>query len=167
MLSDSQQQRLGLLYNEHQGWLQTWLRKKLGCVAEAADLTQDTFVRIALQRELETLREPRAYLRTVAHGLMVNHLRRRRLEQDYLAALASLPELQTPSPEQQALLLETLHEINTMLDGLPVKVKIAFLSVQLEGASHQQIAEQLNVSVSSVRKYIMRALAHCLAVTLP
>lgn len=165
MLSDSQQQRLGLLYNEHQGWLQTWLRKKLGCVFEAADLTQDTFVRIALQRELETLREPRAYLRTVAHGLMVNHLRRRTLEQDYLAALASLPELETPSPERQAILLETLHEISAMLDGLPVNVKIAFLSVQLEGASHQQIAEQLNVSVSSVRKYIVRALTHCLAFT--
>ncbi|MGY1488902.1 sigma-70 family RNA polymerase sigma factor [Methylobacillus pratensis] len=166
-LPDSQQQLLGTLYTEHHGWLQSWLRKKLGCVFEAADLAQDTFVRIALQRELENLREPRAYLTTVAHGLMVNRLRRRKLEQSYLEALAQAPSSEAPSPEMQAMLLETLLEIDAMLDGLPAKVRIAFLMVQLEDASHADIARRLDVSVSSVRKYIMLALAHCLSIEMP
>ena len=166
-LPDWQQQRLGALYSEHHGWLQGWLRKKIGCVFEAADLAQDTFVRIALQSELEHLREPRAYLTTVAHGLMVNQLRKRKLEQSYLEALAQTPTSEVPSPEQQAMLLETLLEIDAMLDGLPAKVRVAFLMVQLEGASHAEIAQRLQVSVSSVRKYIMRALAHCLSVAMP
>ncbi|MDR5171880.1 sigma-70 family RNA polymerase sigma factor [Methylobacillus flagellatus] len=166
-LPDSQQQMLGTLYTEHHGWLQGWLRKRLGCVFEAADLAHDTFVRIAVQHELENLREPRAYLTTVAHGLMVNQLRRRKLEQAYLAALAQAPAHEIPSPEAQAMLLETLLEIDALLDGLPGKVRMAFLMVQLEGASHADIARRLDVSVSSVRKYIMRALAHCLSVDTP
>lgn len=166
-LPDSQQQMLGTLYTEHHGWLQGWLRKRLGCVFEAADLAHDTFVRIAVQHELENLREPRAYLTTVAHGLMVNQLRRRKLEQHYLDALAQVPANQMPSPEAQAMLLETLMEIDAMLDGLPPKVRMAFLMVQLEGSSHAEIAQRLDVSVSSVRKYIMWALAHCLAVEMP
>lgn len=164
---DSRQQILGALYSEHNSWLQGWLRKKLGCMFEAADLAHDTFVRIAVQSELEHLREPRAYLTTVAHGLMVNQLRRRKLEQSYLEALAQVPASDMPSPETQAMLLETLLEIDTMLDGLPAKVRVAFLILQLEGASHAEIAQRLDVSVSSVRKYIMRALAHCLAVDMP
>ena len=36
------------LYSEHHGWLQNWLRGKLGCAADAADLAQDTFLRILL-----------------------------------------------------------------------------------------------------------------------
>lgn len=166
-LSDSKQQLLGTLYSEHHGWLHGWLRKKLGCVFDAADLAQDTFVRVAIQNELESLREPRAYLTTVAHGLMVNQLRRRKLEQGYLDAMNQVPASEVPSPEAQAILLETLCEIDTMLDGLPTKVRVAFLMVQLEGASHADIAQRLNVSLSSVRKYIMRALAHCLAVEMP
>jgi RNA polymerase sigma-19 factor, ECF subfamily len=166
-LPDTQQQRLNVLYQQHHSWLQGWLRKKLGCVFDAADLTHDTFLRIAFQRELEQLREPRAYLRTVAHGLMVNQLRRRSLEQNYLELLSQLPVTDTPSVERQAILLETLHEIDSMLDGLSPRVRTAFLMVQLEGTPHAEIAQQLNVSVSSVRKYLAQALAHCLAIELP
>ncbi|WP_269147395.1 sigma factor, partial [Herbaspirillum lusitanum] len=33
-------------YSSHHGWLFGWLRKKLGCTHNAADVAQDTFVRI-------------------------------------------------------------------------------------------------------------------------
>lgn len=38
----------------------------------------------------------------------------------------------------------------------------AFLLSQLEGLTYAQIAGQLNVSVSSVKKYMARATEHCL-----
>ncbi|MDU5679729.1 sigma factor, partial [Pseudomonas aeruginosa] len=31
------------LYQDHHGWLQGWLRRRLGCAENAADLAQDTF----------------------------------------------------------------------------------------------------------------------------
>lgn len=152
---------VGTLYKEHQPWLLQWLRRRLGCSDNAADLTQDTFVKLLLKLEWEPLREPRAYLRTVAHGLLVNSLKRKDLERAYLQALASLPEAESPSPETRAIALETLFEIDALLDGLPVNVRRAFLLVQLEGLAHADIAERLGVSVSSVRQYIAKAMQHC------
>jgi len=37
------------LYTDHQGWLQAWLRKKLGNAHQAADLAHDTFVCLQAQ----------------------------------------------------------------------------------------------------------------------
>src|SRR5256885_14470663 len=34
------------LYVEHHGWLQGWLRRKLGNVFEASDIAHDTFVNV-------------------------------------------------------------------------------------------------------------------------
>ena len=34
------------LYSEHHLWLRNWLNSKLNCHGDAADLSQDTFVRI-------------------------------------------------------------------------------------------------------------------------
>src|SRR5690606_12072999 len=107
------------LYRDHHGWLDGWLRKKLGNACDAADLAHDTFVRVLRHRAgLAELREPRAYLTTIAKRLLANHYRRRSLEDAYMEALAALPEPQTPSPEQRALILEALHAIDAMLDAL-------------------------------------------------
>lgn len=153
------------LYNDHRSWLHNWLRKKIGNSWDAADLVQDTFVKVLLKEERredwQLLREPRAYLTTIAHGLMVNSLRRKDLERAYLEALAHMPESAHPSPEASAIVLETLHEIDAMLDGLPTKVRTAFLLLQLEGLRHADIAQRLGVSVSSVRQYLAKAIQHC------
>lgn len=156
------QHSLHTLYQDHQGWLQGWLRKKLGCAFDAADLVHDTYLRVLARREPGDIREPRSYLATIAHGLMVNHLRRRDLERAYLDTLSALPQTHAPSPEARALALEALFEIDAMLDGLPIPVRRAFLLCQLESLTHAQIATTLRVSVGSVRLYIARALRHCL-----
>jgi RNA polymerase sigma-70 factor (ECF subfamily) len=49
-----------------------------------------------------------------------------------------------------------------MLDGLGAKPKQAFLMSQLEGLTYAEIARRLEVSVSSVNKYMARAIERCL-----
>lgn len=148
------------LYHEHHGWLHGWLRRKLGCTHQAADLAQDTFIEALLAPGLGEIREPRAWLTTVAHGIMVNYLRRRKLELAYLDAIASHPEPLAPSPEERALIIEALCEIDTLLDGLPVKARQAFLLSQVEGLTYAEIAGRLGVSLSMVKKYMLRATLH-------
>lgn len=152
---------LHALYSHHHGWLFDRLLRKLRCRFDAADLTHDTFLRV-LTHPPAALREQRAFLTTVAHGLMVNHLRRRDLERICLDALALLPENLAPSPEERTVLLETLVTIDALLDGLPARVRQAFLLWQIDELSHAEIAERLQVSVSSVRQYIHKATVHCL-----
>ena len=149
------------LYSHHHGWLHAWLRSKLGNAADAADLAQDTFVRLLQRREHMELNSPRAFLRTVARGLVIDHWRREELQRAYLETLAHLPEAQMPSIETREVLLELLERVDRMLDGLKPKVRRAFLLAQCEGLAHKEIAAQLGVSVRSVERYIGEALYHC------
>lgn len=161
-----EQEKIHVLYNDHHSWLQGWLRKKLGCSEHAADLTQDTFVRIisASSRcdEAPVIREPRSYLATIARRVMVDYFRRQRLERAWAETLASLPEAEDISPEVRLLVIETLYQIDVMLDGLGANIRQAFLLSQLEGLTYAAIAERLSVSVSSVKKYMARATEQCL-----
>lgn len=154
------------LYLAHHGWLKTLLRSKLGDIHQAADLAHDTFVAIlkssARGVQPDALREPRAYLRTVAHGVLVDFFRRRALESAYLDALACMPEALAPSPEERALVLEALHRIDTLLDALPAKARSVFLQSQLEGMAYQQIAERMEISLRTVKRHMQQAFAACL-----
>ena len=152
-------------YTTHHGWLHGWLRRKLGCTEAAADLTHDTFLCLLTKhRDLADVDRPRAFLGAIAHDLMVNHLRRQALEHSYFDALASHPEAENASPESRALIIETLLEIDAMLDGLPDKARQAFLLSQLDGLRYAEIAEHLGVSLSMVKKYMLRAMTHCLRI---
>ena len=159
------EQTLHALYRDHRSWLENWLRQRMGTAWDAADLSQDTFVRVlASAQPLADLREPRAYLLTVGKRLLSNFYTRRSLEQAYLDALAQLPEDSVPSPEQRWLLLETLQALDELLDGLPAVVRRAFLWSQLEGLGYREIAERLKVSERTVKRYMAQAYEHCLLV---
>jgi len=153
------------LYLAHHGWLSGWLRRRLGCSQQAADMAQDTFLRLlcaARPQPLEQLHEPRHYLVTVAKRVMVDHFRRQSLERAFLEGLAQRPEAGELSPEERQIMLETLLALDAMLDGLGRRAKQAFLLSQLQGLKYAEIAERLGVSVSSVTKYVASATEACL-----
>jgi len=133
----------------------------MGCPHGAADLAQDTFVRVLAAREIEQVAEPRAFLTTLAKRALFSHWRRRALEQAYLQALAESPQATAPSAEDLALLHEALLTIDNALNGLPAKVRQAFLLHRLDGMTHVQIAHEMGISVASVERYMKQAYLHC------
>ncbi len=149
------------LYVAHQSWLTGWLRHRLGCPHSAADLAQDTFMRLLTARETPPLREPRAFLTTVAKRVLFNHYRRQDLERAYHQALAQLPEDLVPSEEYRAIILQTLTELDALLDGLPVPVKRAFLLAQVDGLSYGEIASELDISIATVKRHLNKAALRC------
>ena len=151
------------LYHEHRPWLQRWLRAKLGCPDHAADLVQDTFLRLLVRpREVSAKQNPGGYLRAIARGLLIDHLRRRELERAWLETLAALPEEAAPSPEDQVIVLDTLCRLAAVLDQLPDKPRRAFVLAQVHGQPQEEIATELGVSARMVRKYLAQAMLACL-----
>lgn len=153
------------LYSQNHGWLLGWLRGKLGNSFEAADVAHDTYVRVMDTGRLpEQAQQSRAYLVRIAKHLVVDIYRRRRLEDAYTEALLHLPPASAPSVEERALILETLCQLDAALDRLPLRVREAFLLSQFDGLTYSAIAEQMGVSVGSVRKYMLQAAQACFAV---
>ncbi|MBC3436902.1 sigma-70 family RNA polymerase sigma factor [Pseudomonas sp. BW16M2] len=156
------------LYIEHHAWLRGWLAYRLRSWGRgvADDLAQDIFVRVLASRDSnqpDTLRQPRAYLTRIANCVLVSWRRRHSLEQAWLEALALVPEALQPSPEQQSVILETLHEIDAVLDGLRPRVRQAFLMATLDGMKQKDIAQNLNIALPTVKKYIHEGYMACLS----
>lgn len=149
------------LYGTHHGWLKSWLTRKLQSAFDADDIAQDTFLRVMVSETLSTIRDPRSFLCTIAKRVMVDLFRRNALEKAYLEMLALMPEGER-SPEERESQLETLQLLDSMLDGLNGKTREAFLLSQLDGLTYSEIAHKLGVSISSVKKYVAKAVEHCL-----
>ncbi|WP_297809244.1 sigma-70 family RNA polymerase sigma factor [uncultured Methylophaga sp.] len=156
------QQTLEILYREHHSWLWQWIKSRLDCDDQASDLTQETFIKLLVQNRAEDLRAPKAYLSSIARGLLVDVFRRRSVEKAYLDALALQPEQYAISPELQHSILETLMEIDQMLDSMSERGRQIFLMAQLDGLSYVEISRRLDISVNTVRKHFIRAMTQCL-----
>ncbi|BDB16820.1 RNA polymerase sigma factor [Pseudomonas sp. CYM-20-01] len=128
---------------------------------DAADVTHDTFVRILGGRHAAQIVEPRDYLATIARGLVIDRYRRHAIEQAYKQTLAERPEAITISEEDKAIIIETLVAVDKALSALGERARRIFMLSQVEGLTYQQIADQLQVSLTTVKKHMIRALTEC------
>ncbi len=170
MLTDKDQFLIDLV-TQHGVPLEKFLARKLDNPEDAAEVAQDAFLRLHRMQEPENLDNARAFLFQVANNLAIDQLRRRKLYFRFLNAEKNLAPEGEPidinaiaaSPEQIIAAREKLAAIYQAIDELPFKVKQAFLLHRRSGLSYSAIAEQMDVSVSSVEKYILQALKHCRA----
>ncbi|XAH25466.1 sigma-70 family RNA polymerase sigma factor [Xylophilus sp. GW821-FHT01B05] len=153
---------LEALYKAHQPWLLGRLQRRLSNRADAEDVTAETFVQVVEQGGTAEIREPRAFLTTIAKRVLFHLWRRQDLERAYLQTLMHLPESVALSAEERALLVEAIEQIDRALDSLPLPVKTAFLYSRLDGLTYPEIAAQLGVSLATVERYMKRALLQCL-----
>jgi RNA polymerase sigma-70 factor (ECF subfamily) len=151
------------LYREHHGWLVAWLRKKLNCPYHAADLAHDTFTRVLTLPLVPDLREPRAYLLTIANRLIINHYHHRRVEDETLRGLALLLEDDANQDAAHIVAVRQLLEqvLLMLIEELDERSRRAFLLSRVDGLTYAEIAREFKVSESRVKQYLVRALAHC------
>lgn len=160
---------IATLYADHHSWLRNWIASKLQHSGRevAEDLAHDTFVSLISSRnrapQPDELLKPRAYLATVAKGVVVSWIRRQSLERAWLETLATLPEPQHPSVEHQHIIVETLAEIDAMLDTLKPRAKQAFLMATVDGMKQADIAAALGISIPTVKSYMHKAYLLCLS----
>lgn len=115
--------------------------------AEAEEIVQDAFERGMRQRDFfATVREPRAWLRTVAARRAVDRLRRRRI----LERLPPAP----PGPEAWERL-----DLALALRRLGARPRVAIVLRYYQDASYDEIATALGVAPSSVGPLLTRARA--------
>ena len=139
-----------------------FLNAKLGNRQVAEDVVHDAYVRV-LERASDTpIEQPRAFLYRTALNLVIDGHRRNALRQsEPLEVLDNEERFAACSPHASHHQGQRLEMLERALAELPVACRDSFLLRKLEGLSHVQIAERLNISRSLVEKHIVNAMKHC------
>ena len=151
------------LVRRHQGTVYSLCYRMTGNAVEAEDLAQEAFWRV--YQGLGTFRRGarlRPWLHRLTANVCLDALRKRKpamlpLEE----AIGGASEPQTPhgeeSPEQAYLRGEERLDVQQALLHLPGEYRIVLVLRYLEELSYREIAETLNVPVSTVETRIYRA----------
>ena len=126
----------------------------------AADLVQDTYVRLLRLGDAQVVEQPRALLHRIAGNLAIDHLRKEKhaFHNTNSMDVAMAVPCQAPSPERELRGKQRLRICLQVIERLPPRSREAFVLCRVYGYSYQEIAVRLNISESGVEKLLMRAL---------
>jgi RNA polymerase sigma factor (sigma-70 family) len=152
------------LFAEHGLALRAFLNRRMRRHQEATDLAQEVYVRMLRIPDMGAIRNPEAYLYTVASNLAKEHAHQERRERE--ARDVEDPELQEQLAELPVLgaQLDTeqrIRRLREVLPQLPPKCHAAVVLQYWHGLSYEEIALRLGVSTHMVKKYLSQALVHC------
>lgn len=154
---------LKVAFQQYAQELQRFLHRRLGCPDTAADLVQETFLRIAQLPSSPPPDNPRAFLFRIASNLAIDELRKNQVRNPYQTSLEEAEHLPStlPTGEQAVFDKQRMAQLQRALDQLSPRCRAVFILRRLEGYSYDEIAQRMNMSERAVAKEINRALAHC------
>lgn len=144
--------------------LRRFLSVRLRNVHDAPDLAQEVFLRLLRVERQDAIRNPEAYLFTVASHVLYQHTLNRSTDPVFVDITDAVSELTVPAGEDPASKVDNAGRIELLervLAQLPPKVGAALVMHRVCGFTVAEIAEHLGVSRDSVKKYLMRAAQHC------
>ncbi len=124
------------------------------------EIVQDVFVRIWLKRSLlADVRDFKAYLFTTARNQTFNSLRKIARQRNGQAQLEESLLVTEMHPLEETDPVEVYTQLlDQAVQRLPAQQKKVYLLHRRGGLSHTQIAEQLHLSVETVKKHMHLAL---------
>ncbi|HMG96332.1 MAG TPA: sigma-70 family RNA polymerase sigma factor [Gemmatimonadaceae bacterium] len=145
-----------LLYREHAGRVfALCLRLQAGNSADATELMQDVFIKA--WRRLATFRGDCAFsswLHRMAVNTMLENARSNRRR---LARVLPMDDTSLLPGAARSSGVELKMDMEDAIASLPKGARLAFVLHDVEGFQHQEIAEQLSVSVGTVKAQLHRA----------
>ncbi|WP_295128908.1 RNA polymerase sigma factor [uncultured Chitinophaga sp.] len=126
----------------------------------AQDLTQEIFVKIWLKREqLAGVLQFRPWLNTITKNAARDYLRKKVLAPENETYLVDFFADETPTAEERIALKQLQTAVNEAVNQLSPQLKTAFMLSRFQGLTHQEIAAQMNITPTTSKSHLVRALA--------
>ncbi len=142
--ADEKQTFVTEIATQHGRKLRRYLAARLRNTADVSDLVQEVFLRLLRVERHESIRNPEAYVMTVAAHVLHQHTLR----------LATAP---------QAVAGRRLEQLDYALSQMKPNVHATFVLHRRDGLTLEEIGKQLGVSRPMVKKYLAKALIQCRA----
>lgn len=150
----------------HQSAVIGTVAKMLGGLGDAEDISQQVFIRVWKSAgRYKPSAKFTTWMFTITRNLVFNEMRRRQRkpavsmderEEEYNLLT---PDENTTSPDEQVLENELVKAIDSAIQALPEKQRMAVILRRYEDRSYEEIAEVLNLSLSAVKSLLFRARA--------
>ena len=155
--STNMQKDFEVLFRLHFRPLCLYALHYLGNVEAAEDVVQESFVKLWEKLEQGSLvSNTRAYLYMTVRNRCLDQLKAKGLQTESLKPYDTYGIIDENEAEERS---RTEAKIWTALDSLPEKCREIFILSKRDGLKYEEIAEELNLSVNTVRNQISKALS--------
>lgn len=132
--------------------LRSFVRSRVSNQDDADDIVQDTLYQFL--RTMSILDNPigqvTSWLYTVAHNLIINHGKKHREEDGFMAELSEVMVARDDdAPDMQILRAMVWEELEKALDELPQEQRQAVEMTEIQGLSVKEAAQKTGVTVST------------------
>jgi RNA polymerase sigma-70 factor (ECF subfamily) len=144
--------------------LRRFLAAKLRNAGDAPDLAQEVYLRLLRMDRHDLIRNPEAYLFTVASHLVNEHTLRQTAAPivvdigEIFGELHTVPE---DDPSESADRQQRIQALEQVIGKLSPKAQAALLLHRRDGYTLEEIGAELGVSRDMAKKYLAKALGYC------
>lgn len=132
--------------------------------ADVPDLVQEVFLRLLRIENHESIRNPQAYLYTIAMHVLHQYTLRRSTRPAAIGPADIVSDLDSfiaNDPAEEVELEQRFEELGRALQELSPRAYVTLLMYRCEGATLEQIGERLGVTRVMAKKYLVKALTYC------
>ena len=151
--------------------IRNYISSRISQKEEAEDLAQEAFLRLLEYKQLINPETVRSFLFTIAKNLLTDYLRLHYKKEDYTTYIYEHAKGNTNLTEQIVLVNELMALVDSGMDTLSDKRRMAYNLSLNEGLTVGEIAEQLHMSYrtaechlflarKSMRQYIANKVAY-------
>ncbi len=122
---------------------------------DAEEIVQQVFLKVWEKRSnIDTTKSFKSYLFTISYNLIMDELRIRLRQKEYLKYLENFFDPDSLKSDQKAEYNILKSQIDQIIEELPERRKLIYKLSREKGLSHKEISEQLNISVKTVENQI-------------
>ena len=144
-----------MIYDAHFDDLRRYLIYRSGDQDLSKDIAQNVFMKVWTKKIEIASGNIKSLLFKMATEEFISHIRKKKVEKEYTESI-DLKLIREPDNNDD--LLEKKVMFQKVLNQLPEKQKTAFLMNKMQGLTHKEIAEILNLSQKAIEKRIGLAL---------
>jgi RNA polymerase sigma factor (sigma-70 family) len=148
----------------HGRGLRRFLSARMRNASDVPDLVQEVFLRLLRIEDHETIRNPQAYLYTIASHVLHQHALRLSASTEAVRFVDVVAELGAGVDEDPAVEIETEQRFEALGRALEQYSPNAYATLVLhrcDGIPLKEIGPRLGVSYTMVKRYLAQALTYC------
>ena len=152
------------VYSTYRQELCAYIISKFGVdPSDAEDIVQSAFAKFAELDDVMSIENPRAFLFKACSNIAIDIKRHNKVRHGYSSEVFELEEEATDSvgPERENESRQRLGIIAKAMWAMPSKRRQLLMMSRFDGLSYAEIARQVGLSETVVRKHIAKALEDC------